>query len=49
MDLIVGTAGTYTISVLNYFAAVEASDIDNLKYLTRALYAYSQAAKAIAG
>ena len=49
MDLVVGTAGTYSISVLNYFTAVEAAGSDNLKLLTRALYAYSQAMKALNG
>ena len=47
MDLVVGTTGTYSVSVLNYFAAVEASGSNSLKYLIRALYAYSQAAKAL--
>ena len=49
MDLILDTAGTYTISVLNYFTAVEAAGSDNLKLLTHALYAYSQEAIAIKG
>ena len=48
MDLVVGSAGTYAVSVLNYFAAAEEAGSDSLKYLTRALCAYSQAAKAIA-
>ena len=48
MDLVVG-AQTYGVSVLNYFAAVEAAGSDDLKTLTRALYAYSQEACRIAG
>lgn len=49
MALIVSGAGTYSVSVINYLAAAEQTDNNNLKYLTRALYAYSQAAIAIAG
>ena len=49
MYLVVGTAGIYGVSVMQYFAAVEAQGGDSLKLLTRALYAYSQEAKAIAG
>ena len=32
----------YYIGVMNYFASVEAAGSDNLKHLTRALYAYAQ-------
>ena len=46
MTLAVGMQ-TYALSVLHYLTAVEAAGSDNLKLLTRALYAYSQAAQAI--
>ena len=49
MPLVVNGVGTYSVSVMNYFVAAEASANSNLKYLTRALYAYSQAAIAIKG
>ena len=49
MELVVNGAGTYSVSVQSYLAAAEESGSDNLKYLTRALYAYSQAAKALNG
>ena len=49
MDLVVGAAGTYSVSVLQYLAAAEESGSDDLKLVVRALYAYLQAMKAIAG
>ena len=47
MALVVNGAGSYTVGVLNYFAAAESEGRDALKYLTRALYAYSGEAIAI--
>ena len=49
MAPVVKDAGTYSVSVLNYLAAAEQTNNTGLKYLTRALYAYSQAANAING
>ena len=49
LDLAIPGAGTYAISVLHYFVSAEERGTDSLKLLTRALYAYSEAAKAIGG
>ena len=49
MALVVNSVGSYEISVLNYLVAAEGSGNENLKHLTRALYAYSQEAAALVG
>ena len=46
VDLVVGER-TYGISVIHYFTAAEAVGSKNLKPLTRALYAYSVAARGL--
>ena len=49
LELAVNGAGKHNVSVLNYLAAAEETENENLKGLTRALFAYSLAAQDLIG